>query len=75
LQVDGYGAILDLTGRALRLTGLAVHPEFAANERLFVSYTCDSASDTSPACGLRRLLIVPWFNYCSHVVGMRRHLR
>ena len=21
---------------------------------------------------LRRLLIIPWFNYCSHVVGMRR---
>ena len=75
MQVDGYGAILDLTGRALRLTGLAVHPEFAANGHLFVSYTCDSASDTSLACGLRRLLIVPWFNYCSHVVGMRRHLR
>jgi len=50
LQVDGGdGAILDLTARALRLTGLALHPEFAANGRLFVSYTCDS--DTSPACG------------------------
>jgi len=50
LQVNGDGAILDLTGRALiRLTGLALHPEFAANGRLFVAYTCDS--DNSPACG------------------------
>jgi len=52
LQVDGDGAILDLGlgGRALiRLTGLALHPEFAANGRLFVAYTCDS--DNSPACG------------------------
>ena len=52
LQVDGDGAILDLGlgGQALiRLTGLAFHPEFAANGRLFVSYTCDSA--VSPACG------------------------
>jgi len=50
LQVNGDGAILDLTGRALiRLTGLALHPEFAANGLLFVAYTCDS--DNSPACG------------------------
>ena len=50
LQVDGDGAIiLDIAGSALRLTGLALHPEFATNGRLFVSYTCDSAA--SPAFG------------------------
>jgi len=49
-QVDGDGVILNLGGPTLiRLTGLALHPKFAASGRLFVSYTCDSA--TSPACG------------------------
>jgi hypothetical protein len=40
---------LDLTGRALLLTGLALHPGFAANGRFFVSYACDATA--SPACG------------------------
>ncbi|KAJ1266313.1 hypothetical protein BS78_08G141200 [Paspalum vaginatum] len=39
LQVDDDGApFLDLSDRALRITGLALHPRFATNGRLFVSY-------------------------------------
>jgi hypothetical protein len=49
LQIhDEASPFLDLTDRVLGLMGVAFHPEFAANRRFFVSYTCDTT--TSPAC-------------------------
>jgi hypothetical protein len=49
LQIhDEARPFLDLTDRVLGLMGVAFHPEFAANRRFFVSYTCDTT--TSPAC-------------------------
>jgi hypothetical protein len=45
---DASRPFLDLTDRVLGLMGVAFHPEFAANRRFFVSYTCDTT--TSPAC-------------------------
>ncbi|CAN6356492.1 unnamed protein product [Urochloa humidicola] len=47
MQVGAGVPFIDLAGRALVLTGLALHPKFAANGRFFVSYTA-----ASPACGV-----------------------
>ncbi|KAJ1266310.1 hypothetical protein BS78_08G141000 [Paspalum vaginatum] len=52
LQVDDDDApFLDLSDRALRITGLALHPRFATNGRLFVSYVRRASAITGAAAG------------------------